>query len=449
MKRILEAWAVLLRSKAFCLRFLFYWKEVLETSFNNRMRQMFFGQWLHGFVGRNNRSSRPGSPQVLLHGDIERREMFLMCRNVIVDFDRCRLVGPKEEASFFEEGFIRIGDRVSPPSQTIFQLELDRWRRTCEPMPAATEFAPGKTALMFNYPRNISLVMRNLALFLHAFKSAGVPEGDDLLIHVRQESLFKESLKLHAKAWELAGKVFSAEQKSSGVFLFRRMIFLAPEAARTRSRGSARLWQTGDFSASLRRRTLTGFNVEPRGRVRDVGRITLISRQDSGQFCLDRKISNEDEIVLALRTRFPDTEITKVALERLSIREQVSLIHRTDVLIGMHGAGLGLCPILPPNAGVLELLPACFMFRHWASTFYWLIVHNQCHYQRWINLNPRREFSSAGKTQKWLRMKARSPRSRLEEFVPRRDFTEVPPSVVVCKVEVLRRQICKSAHCPT
>ena len=435
------------------LRFLLYWKAALATGFDNRVWRALSGRSLYDLGGRDGRILPTKPQQVLLDGKVERWETFFMCRDVIVDFGRCRPVSAQSSLrSFFEEGFIRIGDRVSPVFEGEFpRLEFDQWQRTHEPAPAATEFAPGKTVLFLHYYRhNIAEEIRHLAHCQHVFDRAGVLDGDELLLSLAH-------IRMCGEIQLIADNLFNAKKISGGVFLFRRMAFLLPNTAIVVSSGVFKKgvlpWMTGDTSAALRHRLLTAFDIEPRKRVRDVGRITLISRQDwqeplSGctsrptrKSHLTRKISNEDEIVAALRECFPDVEVQKVALERLPIKEQLGLVHRTDVLIGMHGAGFGFCQMLPPNAGVLGLLPAYFMYRHWPKNFYTVLVNNQCHYQRWINLNPRREFSSDVHTRRW-------PRMQKHVFTPRRDFTEVPPSVVVRKVAILRRQIRKMANCP-
>ena len=432
-----------------CLRFLFYWKAAFETGFDNRMRQRFSNRPPYGSTRGNKEPSQARPLQVLLDGEIERWDEFLVCRNVVVDFDKCRLPNQEKAACNFEEGFIRIGDRVSPSSKNTLTCDFSQWRRTREPPPVAAEFAPGKTALFLDtypYILNIALMVRFFLRALYAFERAGIPEDDGLLIFpARRENDLRRTLS--GEFWAFANGLFSTEKIGGGVFLFRRMVFIEPTKG-------FRGWQRVDLNASLRRRALASFGIEPREIVRDVDRITLISRQDyrkpiGGVVSLHRKISNEDEIVAALRERFPDMEITKTALESLPMKEQLSLIHRTDILVGMHGAAFGFCPMLPPNAGVLELLPACFIYQHWVNAFYRLVVNNQCHYQRWINLNPRREFSSDAYARNWLEKKAEL-RSRGEFMsrpsMPRRDFTEVPPSVVVRRVEILRRQIRKAAH---
>jgi len=50
--------------------------------------------------------------------------------------------------------------------------------------------------------------------------------------------------------------------------------------------------------------------------------------------------------------------VNGVQLERLDFHDQIELISRTDMLIGMHGAGLSHILYLPQTSGVIELFPA-------------------------------------------------------------------------------------------
>ena len=68
------------------------------------------------------------------------------------------------------------------------------------------------------------------------------------------------------------------------------------------------------------------------------------------------KISNEDEL-LALARAATDVNVSAVNLERLSFKEQLRVIRSTNILIGMHGAGLSHAVFLPEEAVVVELFP--------------------------------------------------------------------------------------------
>jgi capsular polysaccharide biosynthesis protein len=76
-------------------------------------------------------------------------------------------------------------------------------------------------------------------------------------------------------------------------------------------------------------------------------------------------------------------------LERLRMADQLRLIGATDVLVGMHGAGLAHALFLRPGSALVELFPAY----HSPATRYFRRMA-ECRglfYQGWQNTDPRRE----------------------------------------------------------
>jgi capsular polysaccharide biosynthesis protein len=71
---------------------------------------------------------------------------------------------------------------------------------------------------------------------------------------------------------------------------------------------------------------------------------------------LDRKISNEDQVVKALEeVSRGRASFSSVQLETMTFKEQVELMYsKTNILIGVHGAGLSHTVFLPPEV----LLPS-------------------------------------------------------------------------------------------
>ena len=70
-----------------------------------------------------------------------------------------------------------------------------------------------------------------------------------------------------------------------------------------------------------------------------------------------RILTNSDELIDALKREFPTTNVTAVQMEGLSLCEQIELAHETDVLMGVHGAGLVHLWWLHNQALMFELLP--------------------------------------------------------------------------------------------
>ncbi|OWF44197.1 beta-(1,2)-xylosyltransferase-like [Mizuhopecten yessoensis] len=106
------------------------------------------------------------------------------------------------------------------------------------------------------------------------------------------------------------------------------------------------------------------------------------ARNPSGK--IKRKLLNEEEIINEIRSAMPSTKLTAVQLDDLSMEDQVKLIYNTDILIGVHGAGLGHVIMMRPQSGLIELFPTLyFLFRnkHFEEFANWVGVH----YSSWYN----------------------------------------------------------------
>ena len=70
-----------------------------------------------------------------------------------------------------------------------------------------------------------------------------------------------------------------------------------------------------------------------------------------------RVLSNEGDLVQALKEEFPNTNVTVAHMEKLDICDQIQLAHDANVLMGVHGAGLVHLWWLQEDALILELNP--------------------------------------------------------------------------------------------
>jgi glycosyl transferase family 61 len=84
--------------------------------------------------------------------------------------------------------------------------------------------------------------------------------------------------------------------------------------------------------------------------------VTLIRRCRRAADRADRRIANEDDLLSSLRA-LGGIDVQAVDLAELPVLEQVRIACHTDLLIGVHGAGLAHLLWLPPQASVLELFP--------------------------------------------------------------------------------------------
>jgi len=78
-----------------------------------------------------------------------------------------------------------------------------------------------------------------------------------------------------------------------------------------------------------------------------------------------RKIANENELETYLRRENPTMRITGVQLDLLPIRNQLRAAANSDVIIGMHGAGLTHAMFSPLGSALVELMPGYNTATNW------------------------------------------------------------------------------------
>lgn len=108
-----------------------------------------------------------------------------------------------------------------------------------------------------------------------------------------------------------------------------------------------------------------------------------------------RKISNEQELFNTTKNAFPQLNFMAVDLATITIKEQLRIIAETDIIIAMHGAGLTLELFLPPNGGVIELLPydPKMASRKQYDLFKVIASRIPLHHKHWQNKDKENEVS--------------------------------------------------------
>jgi len=104
---------------------------------------------------------------------------------------------------------------------------------------------------------------------------------------------------------------------------------------------------------------------------------------------VSRKISNEVELLHYVSLNMPEATVDAVQIDKLNMQQQLQRISDTDVLVGMHGAGLSHAVFLPHWAAVIELVP-----RYWSAEsnqFRKIAEWRNLVYERWVNNDPRTE----------------------------------------------------------
>lgn len=106
---------------------------------------------------------------------------------------------------------------------------------------------------------------------------------------------------------------------------------------------------------------------------------------------LSRKISNEMELLQYVSVSMPEATVNAIQTDELNMQQQLQCIVGTDVLVGMHGAGLSHVVFLPHWAAVVELLP-----HYWSAEsnqFKKIALWRNLVYERWVNNDPRNEVA--------------------------------------------------------
>lgn len=130
--------------------------------------------------------------------------------------------------------------------------------------------------------------------------------------------------------------------------------------------GSNPLWQ-GDWvdlechdSALVKAfvsRVLSHYNTSTPSRDADQVTVTFIHRTNT------RKLIDEAEHIGALASAIPHMKLNVVDFAALPLTGQIDIIRGTDVLVGVHGAGLTHLMFLRPGSTVIEILPEGFQHK--------------------------------------------------------------------------------------
>ncbi|KAJ5930342.1 DUF563 domain-containing protein [Penicillium verhagenii] len=71
-----------------------------------------------------------------------------------------------------------------------------------------------------------------------------------------------------------------------------------------------------------------------------------------------RRLANQEEYLKRLQREIPSVIIQSIDFAAISYEEQLKIIRESDILAGVHGAGLTHGIFLPPGSAMVEILPA-------------------------------------------------------------------------------------------
>ncbi|XP_045194951.1 uncharacterized protein LOC123550584 [Mercenaria mercenaria] len=104
------------------------------------------------------------------------------------------------------------------------------------------------------------------------------------------------------------------------------------------------------------------------------------ARNPSGR--VGRKIFNEQELLKNVSKALKGHTVTGIQLDLLPIDKQIRLASRTDILVGMHGAGLSHVLFVPIHACLIELFP---ITHSTLSHFEFIARWRKIKYAKWQN----------------------------------------------------------------
>ena len=117
-------------------------------------------------------------------------------------------------------------------------------------------------------------------------------------------------------------------------------------------------------------------------RVMFIWRRNYVAHPRNPQGRVQRKIQNEKELETSLKSKFSSLSIRGLQLDTYSMREQLEFVTDTDIMIGMHGAGLVHSLFLPPHGALVELFPnQLSRLTHFRSIALW----HGLKYKSWFN----------------------------------------------------------------
>lgn len=128
-----------------------------------------------------------------------------------------------------------------------------------------------------------------------------------------------------------------------------------------------------------------------------------------------RKIYNEKELETTIQKSYPGAKVRGVQTDRFEVSDQVKLFAECDILIGMHGAALTEMLFMHEGRGIIELYPK-YVQPTWRGHFIKMAAEKNLIYESWINTDSSLEHADY--------------------------HTEVPPQVVLKKIELVKKRMC-------
>jgi protein O-GlcNAc transferase len=116
-----------------------------------------------------------------------------------------------------------------------------------------------------------------------------------------------------------------------------------------------------------------GFLDQPRDHEEREIVITYIDRKSS------RRLTNHTEYLDSIREKYPHIAVQSIDFASIPFHEQLAVIRGTDILLGVHGAGLTHGMFLPENSVMVEILPPVSITRGFGIWRACWVTHTTVH----------------------------------------------------------------------
>ncbi|TAQ83290.1 hypothetical protein B7494_g8387 [Chlorociboria aeruginascens] len=108
-------------------------------------------------------------------------------------------------------------------------------------------------------------------------------------------------------------------------------------------------------------RVLSHFSITPSRDPASPLVLTFINRTST------RRLLSQDIFLSNLTNLYPNITIQSIDFAAISLKEQLTVAQNTDILVGVHGAGLTHAMFLPQRSAIVEILPEGLMHKGFAN----------------------------------------------------------------------------------
>jgi hypothetical protein len=312
--------------------------------------------------------------QMRCHNSDSFEDRWCECRNIAYFDEQFHFFSPTDFD--FPFPFLLPGARRPP-----FDIEQDRlWHEPLVIQSPISEF--GRPVVIISPPSYVYGLFHNAMMLWHALFDVIVPFWNFLRIRNASENWRDRLVYLRGAAFvfnDLA-RVFSPARflrlHEEASFLFESVVLgiekLGTNRAESDSYRDSILFEyevNQSTIAGLREAVLENFSIDPGASNADDPPLALLIDRGSHP----RSITNTEAMAKVMQLGCPRCKVELVSLHTMALQEQLRIVSRASVLVGLHGSGLANVvwmaksrPDRPTH--LVEILPYGYVCRNWYET---------------------------------------------------------------------------------